>query len=102
MTGEYAFVVGMQFDTGQEDASPEKLRLLDTFFSLLPDTVMSSIDNTKFPLIRQPTLINTTIDRDLSRSNSNNHSPMVSKFIKATSSISCQLEEKEKDSSIIA
>lgn len=40
--GEYAFVVGMQFDTTSLDASAEKLQLMDTFLALIPGTVIGT------------------------------------------------------------
>jgi hypothetical protein len=46
----------MQFDTGQEDATPQKLRLLDTFFSLLPDTVVSGPEF-DIPIMRESVFV---------------------------------------------
>lgn len=42
--GEYAFVLGIQFDVGQKDASPEKIRLIDALFSVIPNTIMYGAD----------------------------------------------------------
>jgi PAS domain S-box-containing protein len=39
--GNYAFVLGMQFDIGDEDACPLKLKIIDNIFKILPDTVMA-------------------------------------------------------------
>jgi hypothetical protein len=46
----------MQFDTGQEDATPEKLKLLDTFFSLLPATVINGPD-ADIPILREAVFV---------------------------------------------
>lgn len=40
--GEYVFVIGMQFDTNSLDASAEKLQMLDTFLTLIPDIVIGT------------------------------------------------------------
>ena len=43
--GNYAFVLGMQFDIGEEDANPAKVNMIDNLFRVLPDTVVAGIDD---------------------------------------------------------
>eukprot|EP00596_Hydrurales_sp_CCMP1899_P005563 CAMPEP_0119044374 /NCGR_PEP_ID=MMETSP1177-20130426/30996_1 /TAXON_ID=2985 /ORGANISM="Ochromonas sp, Strain CCMP1899" /LENGTH=418 /DNA_ID=CAMNT_0007014415 /DNA_START=136 /DNA_END=1392 /DNA_ORIENTATION=- len=40
--GDYAFVIGMQFDTNSADATAEKLQMLNKFLTLIPDTVLGT------------------------------------------------------------
>jgi PAS domain S-box-containing protein len=37
--GNYAFVLGIQFDIGDATASPKKMKIIDDLFRVLPDTV---------------------------------------------------------------
>ena len=39
--GNYAFVLGIQFDIGDRDASPKKMKIIDDLFRVLPDTILS-------------------------------------------------------------
>lgn len=47
--GDYAFVLGIQFDIGNKDASAEKMRIVDDLFRVIPDTVMAGADTTFRP-----------------------------------------------------
>jgi PAS domain S-box-containing protein len=42
--GEYAFVLGIQFDIGVVDASAKKMKIIDDLFRVLPNTIMSGAD----------------------------------------------------------
>lgn len=37
--GNYAFVLGIQFDISDKDASPSKMKIIDDLFRILPDTI---------------------------------------------------------------
>ena len=38
--GEYAFVLGVQFDIGDKDANPDKMRIVDDLFRVLPSVII--------------------------------------------------------------
>jgi len=46
--GEYAFVLGIQFDIGHQDASSQKMKIIDDMFRVIPNTVMSSADTSAY------------------------------------------------------
>ena len=42
-----AFVLGIQFDIGNKDASARKMKMIDGLFRALPDTVVANPDHLK-------------------------------------------------------
>ena len=45
--GEYAFVVGIQFDIGDGNASPERLQMVEKIMGALPDQLAPNVESTK-------------------------------------------------------
>lgn len=45
--GEYAFVVGIQFDIGDGNASPERLQMVEKIMAALPDKLAPTVDKSK-------------------------------------------------------
>jgi PAS domain S-box-containing protein len=42
--GRYAFVLGMQFDIGENEATPSKLQIIDNLFRVLPSTIDAKVN----------------------------------------------------------
>ena len=42
--GDYAFVLGIQFDIGTKDASAKKMKMIEDLFKVLPETVIANED----------------------------------------------------------
>ena len=42
--GAYAFVLGVQFPITNKEANPQKLRIVDEIFRLLPDTASADFE----------------------------------------------------------
>ena len=40
--GEYIYVIGVQFDVTQSDATPAKLKLADDVINMLPNVIVSA------------------------------------------------------------
>jgi PAS domain S-box-containing protein len=58
--GNYAFVLGMQFDIGDEDACPIKVKMIDDLFRVLPDTVVGGVKEPTDIILRRSYLITNT------------------------------------------
>lgn len=47
--GDYAFVLGIQFDVGRKDACAEKMKIIEDLFRFIPNTVMAGANSPETP-----------------------------------------------------